>query len=129
MPYFSRMRGSTNGATRSASRLPSTMAQAETSVTPMMIGMSICWMAARWDKGGKDYILMNNSSRGVMKMSTEKIDQYEAITAQTDVTGLPYETIADLKGVEQLDKLDDTNAVILARADSGSLDLKTIALP
>lgn len=82
-----------------------------------------------YNKGGKDYILMNNSSRGVMKMSTEKIDQYEAITAQTDVTGLPYETIADLKGVEQLDKLDDSNAVILARADSGSLDLKTIALP
>jgi len=82
-----------------------------------------------YNKGGKDHILMNNSSRGVMKMSTEKIDTYQGITKQTDVTGLPYETIESLKGVEQLDRLDDSNALILARAEGGALDLKTIPLP
>jgi hypothetical protein len=80
-------------------------------------------------KAGKEFLLMNNSSRGVMKMSTEGLDKYQPITARTDVTGVPYETIAELKGVEQLDKLDDGNAVILARSEAGSLDLKTIALP
>ena len=82
-----------------------------------------------YKKGGKDYILMNNSSRGVMKMSTEKIDTYQGITKQTEVTGLPYETIESLKGVEQLDRFDDSNAMILVRSAGGSLDLKTIALP
>ncbi len=81
-----------------------------------------------YQRGGKDYLLMNNSSRGVMKMSTENIDKYQPITKQTEITGLPYQTIESLKGVEQLDKLDDSKAVILVR-NGGSLDLKTIALP
>jgi hypothetical protein len=80
-------------------------------------------------KGGSDYILMNNSSRGVMKMSTKKIETYGGITEKTDVTGLPYETIENLKGVQQLDRLDDDRAVILVQAETGSMDLKTIALP
>ncbi len=37
--------------------------------------------------------------------------------------------MADWKGVEQLDKLDDGNALVLTRAEGGALDLKTIALP
>ncbi len=82
-----------------------------------------------YKKGGAEYILMNNSSRGVMKMSTAKIDTYEAIKEQTEIKGLPYETIADLKGVEQLDLYDANNALILTRVEGGSLDLKTIALP
>jgi hypothetical protein len=44
------------------------------------------------------------------------------------LTGLPFETIKSLNGVLHLDKLDDTSAVILAKAGS-SIDLKTIALP
>ncbi|MBL8232256.1 MAG: hypothetical protein JNL98_27420 [Bryobacterales bacterium] len=82
-----------------------------------------------YKKGKVDYILMNNSSRGVMKLSTEKIDTYQGITKQTDVTGVPYETIASLKGVEQLDKVDDSRGMILVRGESGSLDLKGLALP
>ncbi len=82
-----------------------------------------------YSKGGVDYILMNNSSRGVMKLSTEKIDTYQAITSQTEVTGVPYETIAELKDVQQLDLFDKANAMILVRSGAGSLDLKTVALP
>lgn len=83
-----------------------------------------------YNKGGRDYILMSNSSRGVMKMSTENINAYEAITEPVEgKKGLGYETLEQLKGVEQLDRLDDGNAVILARSESGSLDLKTIPLP
>lgn len=79
-------------------------------------------------KGGKDFILMNNSSRGVMKLATDRIETYTGITKQTDVTGVPYETIASLKGVQQLDRFDDASAVILV-SDGGSLDLKTTPLP
>ena len=82
-----------------------------------------------YGKGGTDYILMNNSSRGVMKMSTKDIDKYDGIEEKTDITGLPYETIAELKGVQQLDRLDDSNALILVQEEGGSMDLRTIALP
>jgi hypothetical protein len=81
-----------------------------------------------YKKDGKEYILMANSSRGVMKLPTEKLESYEPITARTEKQGVPYETIATLKGVTQLDKLDDANALMLMD-DSGSLDLRSVPLP
>jgi hypothetical protein len=83
-----------------------------------------------YKKGGGEFLLMSNSSRGVMKMSTSGIEDQKPITERIAATsGLPYETIAEWKGVEQLDKLDDQNALILMRAEGGALELKTIALP
>ncbi len=81
-----------------------------------------------YQKSGHNYILMANSSRGIMKLATDKLEGYQAITAQTEVTGVPYETIAGLKGVQQLDKYDESNALILA-GDGGKLDLRSIPLP
>ena len=81
-----------------------------------------------YTKGGVDYILMNNNNRGVMRISTAKIETYQAITAPTDIKGMPYETVKELTGVQQLAKVDDSNGVILALTN-GSLDLKPIALP
>ena len=79
-------------------------------------------------KDGGHFILMANSSRGVMKLPAEKLDKYEGIVERTEKQGVPYETIATLKGVQQLDKLDDGRAVILSD-ESGTLDLRTIDLP
>jgi hypothetical protein len=82
-----------------------------------------------YTKGGKDYILMANSSRGVMKLPAAKLESYEGITSPVpDKQGVPYETLADLKGVQQLDRYDDKNAVMLMM-DAGSMDLRTVALP
>ena len=64
-------------------------------------------------KDGKHYILMANSSRGVMKLTADHLEGYQPITKQTEVTGVPYETIAGLKGVQHLDKYDDANALVL----------------
>lgn len=85
----------------------------------------------RYNKDGQEYILMSNSSRGVMKMATKGIEEYDPITSpvREERAGLPYETITSLQGVEQLDKLDDGHAVILAREGEGPASLKTIALP
>jgi len=82
-----------------------------------------------YQKEGKDFILMNNSSRGVMKLPTNNLGSAPAITAKTDITGVPYETLAQFKGVEQLDRYDAGRALMLVRSDAGSLDLKTVALP
>jgi hypothetical protein len=79
-------------------------------------------------KGGKHYILMANSSRGVMKLTADNLESYQPITKQTEVTGVPYETIADLKGVQHLDKYDDGNALVLI-GEGASLDLRTVPLP
>ena len=81
-----------------------------------------------YSKGGKDFILMANNSRGVMKLPVDNLDSYKALTTPSDIAGMRYETIQYLRGVEQLDKFDDGRAVILAK-QGGPLDLKTIALP
>ena len=85
-----------------------------------------------YEKDGKDYLLLTNSSRGVMKIKTEGMGKMEGITEKVSgggKRGLPYETITALKGVQQLDRLDETRALILVRSESGSLDLKATALP
>jgi len=82
-----------------------------------------------YSKGGHEYILMNNSNRGMMKLSVDNIDTYKPITTPIDIAGVPYETIKALTGVQQLDKVDDQMAVILVQAGSGPMALKTIALP
>jgi len=82
-----------------------------------------------YQKDGKDFILMANSSRGIMKMSANGLDKFRAITEPiSDKEGVPYETLAQFKGVEQLDKLDDANALMLVN-DGGSIDLRTVPLP
>jgi hypothetical protein len=83
-----------------------------------------------YEKEGKDFILMANSSRGVMKITTDNIGQAEAITTRVpDTAGLAYETIDALAGVTQLDKLNATTAVALLQAADGKQTLKTVALP
>lgn len=83
-----------------------------------------------YQKDGKDYLLMTNSARGVMKIPTEGAGQAPGITKRVaDKQGLGYETIASLKGVEQMDQLDDHQAVVLIKDSDGSLNLKTIELP
>jgi hypothetical protein len=81
-----------------------------------------------YEKGGKHFILMANSSRGVMKIAGDNLESYKPITAQTEVTGVPYETIANLKDVQHLKKYDDRTALLLQGA-SASMDLRTVALP
>ncbi|MCC6511769.1 MAG: hypothetical protein IT423_21895 [Pirellulaceae bacterium] len=83
-----------------------------------------------YKKDGKDFILMANSARGVMKISTEKMATQESISSRVaDTAGLGYEKIESLAGVEQLDRLSDALAVVLVRTPEGSASLKSIALP
>jgi hypothetical protein len=74
---------------------------------------------------------MANSARGVMKLKLSKndIEGTKAITSRiADTAGLPYETIKDLKGVVQLDKLNAKQAVLLV-SNEGRQDIRTIDLP
>jgi hypothetical protein len=83
-----------------------------------------------YEKDGKRYILIANDSRGVMKVTTEEIDDIEGINERINGTaGLSYETIEELKGIMQLDRLNESHAVALIESDEGSQDLRTIELP
>ena len=85
-----------------------------------------------YTKDGKDYILMANSARGIMKVPTDGLAEAKAITDPVKgggTAGVKYETIKDLKGVEQLAKLDKEHALILVKTSSGTYNLETIALP
>jgi hypothetical protein len=82
-----------------------------------------------YKKDGKQFILMANNARGIMKISTDKIVSRDGITKKTTgIVGQPYDTIKALTGVTQLDRLNDASAVILVEAD-GAAELKTVALP
>jgi hypothetical protein len=84
-----------------------------------------------YKKDGKDYLLMANSARGVMKITTEGITKNPGLTSPVTgggVAGQTYESIKELEGVVQLDKLNSTHAVIVTSA-GGSMNLRTIALP
>jgi hypothetical protein len=79
-----------------------------------------------YEKDGKQFLLLSNSARGVMKISTDSIEKQPALeTKVADKAGLPYETIAELKDVEQLDKLGNANAIILVKGGT----LSAITLP
>jgi hypothetical protein len=84
-----------------------------------------------YTKDGKEYLLMSNTSRGVMKIPTDRFATEAAITARvpTGTAGVPFETIASFAGVTQLDLLDATHAVVLTRTAAGALNLESVILP
>ncbi len=85
-----------------------------------------------YKKGGKDYALMANSDRGVMKIDLAKVAEQQPIVTPVPgggTKGLPYETINSLVGVMQLDGLNATHGVILVRDEDGKEHIRTIVLP
>lgn len=83
-----------------------------------------------YQKDGKDFLLLSNTARGVMKISTEDVEREEGITERIQgKAGQAYDTIESLQGVEQMDKLNAKHAALIARGDNGSLNLQTIELP
>jgi hypothetical protein len=85
-----------------------------------------------YQKDGKDYLLLANNSRGIMKISTDQIEKSDSIEEPVrdgGKKGLAYETIESWKGIDQLDRLDNQNAMVLRRGEGGALNLESLALP
>lgn len=86
-----------------------------------------------YEKDGRSYLLLSNSARGVMKISTEGIAQNPGIMAPVKgggTAGQEYSTIEELKNeVVQMDELDQGRAVVLLEKENGQLHLKAIELP
>jgi hypothetical protein len=82
-----------------------------------------------YTKGGKDYILVANTARGVMKIAADQLAGADSISTRiADTAGVKYDKLPELKGVMQLDKLDAGHAILLITNGDG-VDLKTIDLP
>ena len=84
-----------------------------------------------YTKGGSEYLLLSNSARGVMKITTAGLRENSGLTEKVSgggSAGQSYDTIKDLDGTVQIDKLNETHAVVLMD-NGGKLDLKTVELP
>jgi hypothetical protein len=82
-----------------------------------------------YKKDGKEFILMSNTRHGVMKIPTDGFGNAAPITARVGGTaGVPYETIASMTGVLQMDLLDAQRTIVIAR-DGSTVRLRAIALP
>ena len=75
-----------------------------------------------YKKDGKDFLLMSNNSRGVMKISAAEIATAAPITTpvETPTGGVGYQTVASMQGIEQLDLLDAQNSIVIARTNGGA---------
>ena len=85
-----------------------------------------------YKKDGHEYILIANSSFGVVKLKADKLESYPAINAPTvtDVAGVPYDKISELTNVRHLAQVDDSSVLLLSgKAQSGPMNLSTITLP
>ena len=85
-----------------------------------------------YQKDGKDYLLMSNTSRGVMKIPTENFGGQAGLTEPVpdgNKAGISAETVAQMTGVEQLDVLDDQHVIVIARNDAGQANLEAVPLP
>jgi hypothetical protein len=84
-----------------------------------------------YKKDGHNYILIANSSRGLVKLQADGVASAAAIDSPTQVdgpAGVPYDKL-DIKNVQQLAAFDAGHAVVLVGEAAGSLTLETIALP
>ena len=95
-----------------------------------------------YKKDGHEYILIANTSFGVVKLHADTLGTDKAIVSPTvvDVAGAPYDKLTTLKDVQHLTQLDATNALILTAKPgagpawapgppSGPMNLQSIALP
>lgn len=84
-----------------------------------------------YEKNGKTSILMSNTARGTMKISTDGITEREGLTERVGnggTAGQPFETVDSLTGIQQMDKLDDAHALAIVD-EKGTMALRSIDLP
>ena len=83
-----------------------------------------------YKKDGKEFLLMSNTSRGVMKIPTATFGTAAPITTPvtSETGGVAYDKITSMTNVQQLDLLDATHSIVIA-GNAGALNLSAVALP
>jgi hypothetical protein len=83
-----------------------------------------------YKKNGKDFLLMSNTARGVMKIPTDGFASATPITkpVTSETAGVPFEKVTSMTAIQQLDLLDATHSIVLTGADT-ALNLRAVELP
>lgn len=95
-----------------------------------------------YKKNGHDYILVANTSFGVVKLKADNLESYPEIASpqRTDVAGVPYDKISSLTNVQHLAALDSSDVLVMTGHPGsgpvwnpgppvGPINLNTVALP
>jgi hypothetical protein len=95
-----------------------------------------------YKKDGHEYILIANTSFGVVKLKADKIETYPTISEpqRTDVAGVPYDKVSGLENVQHITALDASNVLVMTGHPGsgpvynpgppvGPINLQTVALP
>jgi hypothetical protein len=83
-----------------------------------------------YQKDGKDYILLANSRRGVMRITTEDIQRDKGITERiAETAGQTYDTIEGWTGIVQLERLNSKQVLLLSQTEAGDTKLFSAPLP
>ena len=84
-----------------------------------------------YKKNGTEFLLMSNTSRGVMKIPTEGFATAAPITTPvtSETGGVPFEKVPAMTGIQQLDLLDATHSVVIASAAAGPEPARPLDLP
>jgi hypothetical protein len=85
-----------------------------------------------YEQEGKDYLLLSNSVRGVMKIATDDVETRPGLSERVPgggTAGLPFEQVESLAGVVQMDKFDAAHVMVIQTQDDGALTLSVVDLP
>lgn len=85
-----------------------------------------------YDKDGATYVLMSNTARGLMKISTEDLEKNEGLTTPVrggGTAGQAFETVDALSDVVEMDRIGEDKMIALVQQSENSFDLKTLQLP
>ena len=80
-----------------------------------------------YKKNGKEFILIANSTRGLIKMDpVDLAKQKGSINYPTSKAGVNYQTLIKGRHLKQLDILNDKYVLLLKRTTTNSFDLESI---
>jgi hypothetical protein len=85
-----------------------------------------------YDRDGKTYVMMSNSARGMMRISTEGIESNEGLTEPVKdgaAAGQNFETIEAMNKVTKMDRFGTNNIIALVQREDAGFNLTTFDLP
>jgi hypothetical protein len=108
-----------------------------TSAAQKVVGTTIAELGAGnrpidmlvYKKDGREFLLMSNTRRGVMKIPTDTFAAAQPITSRIGGTaGVPFETVASMTGIQQMELLDAQRTLVIA-SENGAMTLRAVPLP
>jgi hypothetical protein len=85
-----------------------------------------------YEQDGKEYLLLSNSARGVMKIPTDGLGDAPELAEPVrggGTAGQSYETVESLDGILEMDRQGEESLLVLSQDEKGLQHLQTVPLP